>query len=112
MRYSGIDPYRIWTDATQQTTREGCHPFRFEARVPHRCTCFLKHGGRYNSGCLPIVIRSKRICIHSKSVGRMHEVLIVSSNDTECRCVKLLDDSPDAVSHEHAREELRASFDK
>jgi hypothetical protein len=42
----------------------------------------------------------------------MHEVLMVSSNDTECRCVKLLDDSPDAVSHEHAREELRASFDK
>lgn len=62
----------------------------------------LKHGGRNNSGCLPIVIRRKKIFIHGKRVGRMLEILFVGSNNAEWRCVKLLEGSPDAVSHEHA----------
>jgi hypothetical protein len=42
----------------------------------------------------------------------MLEIRLIGTNNAEWRCVKLLEDSPDAVSHEHAREEVRASFDK
>lgn len=40
MRYPGIDLCGTWTGITRPTMREGCHPFRFGAKVPHRCTCF------------------------------------------------------------------------
>jgi hypothetical protein len=32
----------------------------------------------------------------------MLEILFVGSNNAEWRCAKLLEGSPDAVSHEHA----------